>query len=92
MFTFSGAWGYREHEYINRAGSYLFEPPGSVHTLYVLDDVTEVTETISVIYGDTEYLGPEGEIVAVSNAATNLEQYLQACEAAGVGRPTAIIR
>lgn len=28
MFTLSGAWGYREHDFVNRAGSYLYEPPG----------------------------------------------------------------
>jgi 2,4'-dihydroxyacetophenone dioxygenase len=92
MFTFSGGWAYREHEYVNRAGSYLFEPPGSVHTLYVPDEITEVTETLSIIYGDTEYLDADGAVIGVSNAATNLEHYLQACQAAGVPAPTAIIR
>ncbi|HZP28593.1 MAG TPA: 2,4'-dihydroxyacetophenone dioxygenase family protein, partial [Acidimicrobiia bacterium] len=41
MFTLSGAWRYLEHEYVNRAGSYLYEPPGSVHTLQVPSDNTE---------------------------------------------------
>ncbi|MGR7002269.1 cupin domain-containing protein [Yinghuangia aomiensis] len=33
MFTLSGAWGYREHGFVNRAGSYLYEPPGSTHVV-----------------------------------------------------------
>lgn len=92
MFTLSGAWGYREHDYVNRAGSYLYEPPGSVHTLYVPDDNDEITETLTVVYGTTEYLDADGATVAVSDAATNLEAYFASCDAAGVPRPTAILR
>jgi len=29
-YTISGAWAYRESDFVNRAGSYLFEPAGSV--------------------------------------------------------------
>jgi len=92
MFTLSGAWGYREHDYVNRAGSYLYEPPGSVHTLYVPEDNTELTETLTVVYGTTEYLDEDGKIIAVTDAATNLETYYQSCEAAGLPRPNAILR
>ena len=92
MFTLSGAWGYREHDYVNRAGSYLYEPPGSVHTLYVPADNAELTETLTVIYGQTEYFGDDGEVAAVTNAASNLAGYLEACEAAGIPRPAGIIR
>ena len=27
-YTTSGAWKYREYDYVNRAGSFLFEPAG----------------------------------------------------------------
>jgi len=29
----SGGWKYKEYDYVNRAGSFLYEPAGSVHTL-----------------------------------------------------------
>lgn len=90
MFTLSGAWKYREHEYVNRAGSYLYEPPGSVHTLQVLPG-EGITETLSIVYGDTEYLDENGIVTSVSNSATNLANYYEACERAGVARPTAIL-
>ena len=32
-FTMSGAWCYKESDFVNRAGSFLYEPAGSVHTL-----------------------------------------------------------
>jgi hypothetical protein len=90
MFTLAGAWKYHEHEYVNRAGSYLYEPPDSVHTLYVLPG-DETTETLSVVYGETQYLDEEGAVVSVSNAATNLENYYLSCEKAGVPRPNGIL-
>ena len=39
-YTVSGAWRYREYDYVNRAGSFLFEPAGSVHTLECIEDDT----------------------------------------------------
>ena len=91
MFTLSGAWRYLEHDYVNRAGSYLYEPPGSVHTLHVPADNTELTETLSVIYGTTEYLDQDGAVTMVNDAAAALRAYYESCEAAGIPRPTGII-
>jgi hypothetical protein len=58
----------------------------------VPDDNDEITETLTVVYGTTEYLDGDGAVVAVSDAATNLEAYYVSCEAAGVARPAAILR
>jgi len=90
MFTLAGAWRYLEHEFVNRAGSYLYEPPGSVHTLSVLPQ-EEITETLSVVYGETEYLDDDGQVIAVTNAASNLRNYYEGCEQAGVARPNGIL-
>ena len=91
MFTLAGAWGYREHDFVNRAGSYLYEPAGSVHTFFVPPG-PETTETLSVIYGQTEYLDEAGQVTHVSDARINLRTYYEACEAAGVPRPSGILR
>jgi 2,4'-dihydroxyacetophenone dioxygenase len=91
MFTLSGAWGYREHGFVNRAGSYLYEPPGSTHTLFVPADNTEVTETLTIVHGITEYLDADGNVLAVSDAAATLRGYYASCEAAGIPRPSGIL-
>ena len=39
-YTISGAWRYKEYDYVNRAGSFLYEPAGSVHTLECIEDET----------------------------------------------------
>ncbi len=92
MWTMSGSWVYREHEFVNRAGSYLFEPVGSVHTLAVPADNDGPTEVLSIVYGDVEYLDPDGNVLYVSNWQRTLDQYLEACEAAGLPRPNGLIR
>lgn len=91
MFTLAGSWGYREHDYVNRAGSYLYEPPDSVHTLHVPEDNTEPTQTLTIVYGTTEYLDADGHVVSVSDTRSNLRQYYESCEAAGIPRPTGIL-
>ena len=91
MFTLSGAWRYLEHDFINTAGSYLYEPPDSVHTL-VVPPQEGTTETLSVIYGETLYHDDDGNLIHTSNAASNLQNYYEACEAAGLPRPSGILR
>jgi hypothetical protein len=91
MFTLSGAWKYHEHAFVNRAGSYLYEPAGSVHTFYVPPGDT-VTETLTIVHGTTEYLGPDGELLHTSDAASSLRTYYEGCERAGVPRPSGILR
>src|SRR6202021_2241250 len=41
-YTVSGAWKYKEYDYVNRAGSFLYEPAGSIHTLQCIEDNTRV--------------------------------------------------
>ena len=45
-FTVSGAWRYREYEFVNRRGSFLYEPANSIHTLTSLEDGTEARNEI----------------------------------------------
>ena len=37
-----GRWRYLEHDWEATEGSYVFEPPGETHTLYVPEDVEEM--------------------------------------------------
>ena len=41
-YTMRGHWRYLEHDWIARAGDYVFEPPGETHTLIVDKDVEEM--------------------------------------------------
>jgi 2,4'-dihydroxyacetophenone dioxygenase len=85
-FTECGSWHYAEYPTdINRAGSYLFEPAGSTHTLVVSPDNTEPTLVWFVIVGANLNLACDGAIESVSDAASVLRRYKQEVARAGVG-------
>jgi len=76
-YTFSGEWSYLEDAGSppNRAGSYLYEPPGSTHTLKVSDDVTEPTEALFVVGGAMVLYDEAGAVMDVIDAATHKRDY-----------------
>ena len=87
-YTLSGAWKYEEYPEVNRAGSFLFEPVGSVHTLTVLEDHTRVWFQM---YGVNENLDADGNVESIFNGPETLEFYLAMCDAAGHGRPNVLV-
>lgn len=90
-FTLQGAWKYLEYpDDVNRPGSYLFEPAGSVHTLHVPDDVDGVTDVVFVIHGANLNLDDDDNVTTVVDAALIRDFYLALCEAAGFERPAVI--
>lgn len=91
--TFSGKWVYAEYpDVVNTAGTYLYEPAGSVHTLHVPEDNTEVTDAWFAIHGANLLLDPQGEVEVVVDAHLVLGLYLEACRQAGVDDPPVIIK
>ncbi len=87
-YTSSGAWKYKEYDYVNRAHSFLYEPAGSVHTLQCVEDDTRVWFHM---YGVNLNLGSGGEIESVSDGAGTLAFYLALCEEQGLGRPPVLV-
>jgi 2,4'-dihydroxyacetophenone dioxygenase len=87
-YTRSGAWKYKEYDYINRAGSFLYEPAGSVHTLQCIEDDTQVWFHM---YGSNINLDADGNITFVVDGAGTLEFYLLMCEQAGLPRPNVLV-
>ena len=87
-YTASGAWKYREYDYVNRAGSFLYEPAGSVHTLNAIEDNTRVWFQM---YGANVNLDEQGNVTSVVDAQTTVAFYLAACKAQGFGEPGVLI-
>jgi len=87
-YTRSGAWKYKEYDYVNRAGSFLYEPAGSVHTLQCIEDDTQVWFHM---YGSNINLDADGNITFVVNGADTLAFYLAMCEQAGLPRPNVLV-
>jgi len=84
-FTQSGSWKYEEYPEVNTAGSYLFEPAGSIHTLTVPATNSEVTDVWFAIYGANLNLDASGNVEMVIDAGLIRDVYLGMCDA--IGRP-----
>jgi len=91
-FTLAGEWSYLEYASSppNRAGSYLYEPPGSTHTLKVADHVQGFTDVFYVIHGAMLVLDPAGNVVAVLDAASHARDWPAALREQGVPVPEII--
>lgn len=83
--TLEGQWFYRKSPaQMNSRGSYLFEPPGSIHTLTVPADQQGKTLAWFAIYGPNINLAADGKVETILDAATMLGIYRALC---GVQHP-----
>lgn len=87
-YTRSGAWKYKEYDYVNRAGSFLYEPAGSVHTLQCIEDDTQVWFQM---YGSNINLDADGNVASVVDGAMTLEFYLGMCAELGLPKPNVLV-
>jgi 2,4'-dihydroxyacetophenone dioxygenase len=80
-FTQTGRWHYLESpEAVNVAGSYLYEPAGSLHTLHVPADNDEPTDVWFAIHGANLNLDAAGAVELVIDAPLILAIYRDLCE------------
>jgi len=88
-YTFSGKWNYLEYadSPANVAGSYLFEPPGTTHTLKIADDAGEWTEVLFILYGAMLHMDDTGAVVGVTDAQSVLAEYSQRLKAQKIPLP-----
>ena len=90
-FTSSGAWRYQESDFVNTAGSYLYEPAGSVHTLTVPEENTELTDVFFAIWGANLNLDADGNVESIVDAGGILQAYYLLAEAQGLPRPNVVL-
>lgn len=90
--TLRGEWYYEEYpEERNSAGSYLFEPAASVHTLTIPKDQKGPTEVWFAIYGCNVDMNEKDEVLQIIDANTMLKGYRLLCEAAGKSTKAMIV-
>jgi len=92
-FTRAGRWCYRESpEAVNVAGSYLFEPAGSVHTLQAPADNEGTPDVSFVIHGAILNLTAQGHVEHVIDAASVLSGYRALCRSQhGLSDPPVVV-
>lgn len=79
-----GRWHYLEYDWWAEQGSYVFEPPGDIHTLEVPEGVDEMV-TMFHVTGGYIYCDPQGEPVAVEDTFTKLTKAREHYAAVGLG-------
>lgn len=83
-FVLKGSWYYREHDWVARAGDYVFEPPGETHTLVVPDDVEEMI-TFFNISGCMYYVDEEGKHTGFEDVFAKIDMCRRHYEEVGLG-------
>jgi 2,4'-dihydroxyacetophenone dioxygenase len=74
-YTLRGSWRYLEHDWVAKAGTFIYEPAGEAHTLIVDEDATEPMITLFFVTGGFIYLNnaKDGEMIAYDDGFTILE-------------------
>jgi len=81
-----GSWRYLEHDWVAREGSFVYEPPGEIHTL-VVDERVDAAEMITFfnIHGAMIYVDEAGKTTGYEDVFTKIEMCRRHYAAAGLG-------
>jgi 2,4'-dihydroxyacetophenone dioxygenase len=81
-YVIQGSWHYLEHDWVASAGSWVWEPPGDLHTLEIVGD--EPMEAIFILSGVVQYLDDDDQIVRQTDFRSRRRQYLDHCAEQGI--------
>lgn len=88
FFTTKGMWHYVEYPKDKQtAGSYLYEPGGSIHQFYVPEDATEWAEGFMVVSGANINFDDANQFVDVTDAGSLIGAIAAVCQAMGREAP-----
>ena len=71
-YVIKGRWHYLEHDWVAETGSYVFEPPGEIHTLTVPEDCEEMI-TFFNISGCMIYLDADNKQIGLEDVFTKID-------------------
>ncbi|MFM7320016.1 MAG: 2,4'-dihydroxyacetophenone dioxygenase family protein [Armatimonadota bacterium] len=81
-YVLSGTWRYLERDWVARAGMFVWEPPGDIHTLVVEEG--EEMRTLFQVSGILQYLDDADRVVGHDDVFTKLARYQYWCRTAGI--------
>ena len=90
-YTLAGEWGYREYDWLSPAGGYVFEPSGSIHTLYVPAAAVEQAVVLFVIEEALILMDENDEEFMRQDAETIDAMYRGCLEARGIEYPQGVL-
>ena len=83
-YVIKGSWRYLEHDWIATEGSFVYEPPGEVHTLVVPEDCPEMITHFN-IQGAMIYLDADDKHIGYEDVWTKIDMCRAHYEAVGLG-------
>lgn len=83
-FCIQGNWHYLERQWAARPGTFVYEPPGDIHTLVVDGDEHAEMQTLFILEGVIQYLDDDDNVVYQDDVFTKLERYLHYCREQGI--------
>ena len=81
-YVIKGSWHYLERDWVAREGTFVYDPPGDIHTLVV--DGAEEMLTLFYLEGVVQYLDDDDNIIYQDDVFTKLERYLTFCRDEGI--------
>ena len=81
-YVMQGSWRYLEREWVARPGTFVYEPPGDIHTLVV--EGAEEMQTLFLLEGVIQYLDDDDNVISQDDVFTKLERYLAYCRREGI--------
>jgi quercetin dioxygenase-like cupin family protein len=82
VYTLSGSWGYKEHDWTAGPGSFVFETAASAHT--PVAQPGEDVVTLNIVMGDWNIVDENDAVLAVENWKSMLKRYDDYCTANGI--------
>jgi 2,4'-dihydroxyacetophenone dioxygenase len=83
-YVLKGEWRYLEHSWTAKAGGYVMEPPGEIHTLTV--DSDDEMQTVFFIQGPTLYLDESDRVTLIEDNFYLIETAQKHYEKVGLGK------
>ncbi|URN93788.1 MAG: 2,4'-dihydroxyacetophenone dioxygenase family protein [Candidatus Pristimantibacillus lignocellulolyticus] len=80
-YNIQGQWRYEGRNWIAKPGTFIFEPPGDIHTL-----ITEEEEVITlfILGGSLQYFDNNNSVIGQDDIYTVLKKYQDYCHAMGI--------
>lgn len=80
-YNIQGEWRYKERNWIAKPGTFIFEPPGDIHTLITGN---EEVVTLFILGGALQYFDEHNSIIGQDDIYTVLKKYRDYCNENGL--------
>lgn len=78
-YNIQGQWRYEGRNWIAKPGTFIFEPPGDIHSL-----ITEDEEVITLFIGSLQYFDANNRVIGQDDIYTVLKKYKDYCNEKGI--------